>query len=141
MIEQCCDYLSVLCIWLYVLITPCTCFRVNPHSITTHWNTYHILKHVYNACITQITRLWNAYTHTMKRVCDMTRIYSQMYHTDKHSQHSSIIWPVWLNGWVFVYKLSGCRFESHCSHIFLLWWSLKLNCIANIALMMSPLIQ
>ena len=22
----------------------------------------------------------------------------------------------WLNGWVFVYKLSGCGFESRCSH-------------------------
>ena len=26
-------------------------------------------------------------------------------------------WPVWLNGWVFVYKLSGCGFESCCSHL------------------------
>ena len=25
--------------------------------------------------------------------------------------------PVWLNGWVFVYELSGCRFESRCSHL------------------------
>ena len=25
-------------------------------------------------------------------------------------------WPVWLNGWVFVYKLSGCGFECRCSH-------------------------
>ena len=23
--------------------------------------------------------------------------------------------PVWLNGSVLVYELSGCRFESHCS--------------------------
>ena len=34
----------------------------------------------------------------LKHVCDMTRTYSQMHHTDKYSQHSSIIWPVWLNG-------------------------------------------
>ena len=40
-----------------------------------------------------------------------------MHHTDKYSQHSSIIWPVWLNGWVFVYKLSGCGFESSGCHI------------------------
>ena len=40
-----------------------------------------------------------------------------MHHTDKYSQHSSIIWPVWLNGWVFVYELSGCGFESSCSHL------------------------
>ena len=23
----------------------------------------------------------------------------------------------WLNGWVFVYELSGCGFESCCSHL------------------------
>ena len=26
-------------------------------------------------------------------------------------------WPIWLNGWVFVYELSGCAFESSCSHL------------------------
>ena len=25
-------------------------------------------------------------------------------------------WPVWLNGWVFVYELSDCGFESLCCH-------------------------
>ena len=29
---------------------------------------------------------------------DMIKTYSQMHRTDKYSQHSSIIWPVWLNG-------------------------------------------
>ena len=54
---------------------------------------------------------------TVKHVHDMIRTYSQMHRTDKYSQHSSIIWPVWLNGWVFVYQLSGCGLESSCSHI------------------------
>ena len=54
---------------------------------------------------------------TLKHVCDMTRTYSQMHRTDKYSEHSSIIWPVWLNGWVFVYELSGCGSESSCSHL------------------------
>ena len=44
-------------------------------------------------------------------------LYSQMHRTDKYSQHSSIIWPIWLNGWVFVYELNGCGFESRCSHL------------------------
>ena len=35
---------------------------------------------------------------TLKRVRDMIRTYSQMHRTDKYSQHSSIVWPVWLNG-------------------------------------------
>ena len=26
-------------------------------------------------------------------------------------------WPVWLNGWLFIYKLNGCSFESRCGHL------------------------
>ena len=37
----------------------------------------------------------------------------QIHHTDKISQHSSIVWQVWLNGWFFVYKVSSCGFQSH----------------------------
>ena len=40
-----------------------------------------------------------------------------MHHTDKYSQHSSIIWPVWLNRSVFVYELSDSGFEFNCSHL------------------------
>ena len=40
-----------------------------------------------------------------------------MHHKDKYSQHSSIIWPVWLNDWVFVYELSACGFEPSCSQL------------------------
>ena len=40
-----------------------------------------------------------------------------MHRTDKSSQHSSIIWPVWENGWVFIYELSGCGFVSSCGHL------------------------
>ena len=54
---------------------------------------------------------------TLKRVRNMIRTYSQMHHTHKYSQHCSITWPVWLNDWVFIYELSGCEFESHCSQL------------------------
>ena len=54
---------------------------------------------------------------TLRCVCDMIITYSQMHCTDKYSQHSSMIWPLWLNGWVFVYEPSGCGFESCCSHL------------------------
>ena len=30
---------------------------------------------------------------------------------------TQLIGPVWLNSWVFVYELSGCGFESSCSHL------------------------
>ena len=54
---------------------------------------------------------------TLKHVRDMTRTYSRMHCTDKYPEHSSIIWQVWRNGWVFVYKLIGSGFESSCSHL------------------------
>ena len=54
---------------------------------------------------------------TLKRVRGMTITYNQMHRTDKYSQLNSIIWPVWLNGWVFVYELSECGFESSYSHL------------------------
>ena len=38
------------------------------------------------------------YGFTLKHVRDMIIIYSQMHRTNKYSQRSSIIWPVWLNG-------------------------------------------
>ena len=53
----------------------------------------------------------------LKCVRDIILISSQMHNTDMYSQHSWIIWPVWLNGWMFVHKLSGCEFESHCCHL------------------------
>ena len=45
---------------------------------------------------------------TLKLVHDIALTYSQMHCTHKNSQHCSINWSVWLNGWVFVYKVSGC---------------------------------
>ena len=40
-----------------------------------------------------------------------------MHRTDKHSQDSSIIWLVWLNGQVFGYELSGYRLESRFCYL------------------------
>ena len=54
---------------------------------------------------------------TLKCVRDMTKTYSKMDRTDKYLQHSSIIWLIWPNGWVFVYEVSGCGFESSRSHL------------------------
>ena len=55
---------------------------------------------------------------TLKCVCDtISTPHSQMHHADKYSQHSPVIWPVWPNDWVFICELSGCGFESCCSHL------------------------
>ena len=113
MIELCCEYLSVRCIWLYVLIMSRTRFRVNPHSV---WFQSESTLLTLNVKFLDIQATIEC-GFTLKRVRDMMRTYSQMHRTDKYSQHSSIIWPVWLNGWVFVYELNGCGFESSCSHL------------------------
>ena len=49
-----------------------------------------------------------------------------MHSTDMYLQDSSIIWAVWLNVSVFVYKLSGCGFESRCVNRVL-----SLNVVSN----------
>ena len=35
---------------------------------------------------------------TLKPVRDIIITYNQMHRTEKYSQNSSVIWPVWLNG-------------------------------------------
>ena len=54
---------------------------------------------------------------TLKHVRDMAETYSQLHSTDALSDNGLIIWPVLPNGWVFVYELNGCGFESSCSDL------------------------
>ena len=62
---------------------------------------------------------------TLKNICDIIRTYSQTHCTDRYLQHSSIIWTVWLNGWVFVYELKRCEFKSSCSLFFFFFFFQK----------------
>ena len=115
--------------WLYVLIVSRTHFRVNVHSIVClivkellAWSRRHIwsLRQVTARRSESRCSHWSLPIEcifTLKLTHDMIITYNQMHRTDKYSQHSSIIWPVWLNGWVFVYELSGCGFKSSCSHL------------------------
>ena len=54
---------------------------------------------------------------TLKLVRDMTITCSQMHHTDRNLQYSSVIWLVWLNDWVSAYEQSGCGSESRFCHL------------------------
>ena len=61
---------------------------------------------------------------TDKCVRDMVITHTHMHRTDKFS----VIWPVWLNGLLFVYELSGCEFESRCCHFFIdVWQGFKIR--------------
>ena len=99
-------------------------FRLNPHSVVA-WMSRNSLLEAGAKSEGEVTATGFEFLDiqattecgfSLKHVRDMIKTYSQMHRTDKYSQHSSIIWPAWLNGWVFVYELSGCGFESSCSH-------------------------
>ena len=109
MIGLCCEYLTVRCIWLYVIIMSRTSFPL----LSLKLQIWRLLRARSSLTFRQTIECG----FTLKLVRDMIITYSQMHRTDKYSQHSSIIWPVWLNGWVFVYELSGCGFESRCCHL------------------------
>ena len=49
--------------------------------------------------------------------CNWTRTQNHWVRKQTLNQPFGQTGPVWPNGWVFVYKLSGSGFESSCSHI------------------------
>ena len=79
-----------------------TRFRVNPHSIVFGSSPVAV---TYTSDFTPALsrefldiQATIECEYTLKRVRDMTRTYSQIHRTDKFSEYSSIIWPVWSNG-------------------------------------------
>ena len=132
--------------WLYVIIMSRRRFRVNLHSIVrlnvkellARSRRHIILKFIWSLnslklqfavtseFVSHLDSTWQSssltFTQTIEcrfnlnLVSDMITAYSKMHRTDKYSQQNSTIWPVWLNGWVFNCKLTGCVLESLCSH-------------------------
>ena len=129
--------------WLYVIIMSRTSFRVDLNSIVS-LNVKQILarsrRHIWSLSDSNGIRTHNhlfrkqTLNHLAKPAKWLSCVVSTYLHSafdcmllsshvwDKHradmySQHSSIIWPVWLNGWVFIYELNGCGFESRCCHL------------------------
>ena len=49
--------------------------------------------------------------------CNGTRTHNHLVCKGALNHLAKWFWPVWLNCWVFVYRVSGCRFESCCSHL------------------------
>ena len=112
----------------------CRNFRVNPHSIvclnvkellarsrrqiwslsdSNEIRTHKLLRSRSSLRFRQ-TIEWG---FTLKLVRDIITTCSQMHRTDQNSQHSSVTWPVWLNGLVFVYEVSGCGLKSRFCHL------------------------
>ena len=154
MTELCCENLSAWCIWYSIQVCDITKTYSQIHYMTKRFhNTTHSfgklgymvtcshkfvcysdLKFRYRPCFEK-RGPWSSGKLRVKlqsiQVCGMTKTYSQIHNTDKFSKHSSINWPVWLNGWVFTYKLNCWRFKSCYSHFkcsvstnLFLWWLL-----------------
>ena len=93
-------------LWVLICVahlTVCSC-----HAIYAFQSEYTLY-----SCLNIKDRVWETVEcrFTLKRV-RISRTYSHMHDRDEYSQQISIIWPVWLNGWVFVYELSDCGFKS-----------------------------
>ena len=57
MMELYCEYLSVRCIWLYVLVMSRTRFRVNPHSIAAWMSRNSLFEAARSVCL-RTKSLW-----------------------------------------------------------------------------------
>ena len=111
---------------LYLVIKSCTSFRVNPHPIFC-LNVKELLarsrRHIWSLIDSNLIRTHNhlvrkwTRNHLAKLVEWLKHSDWTMYRTHKYSQHSSINWPVWLNGWLFLHELSRCGFESLCCYL------------------------
>ena len=85
---------------------PRTSFRVNPHSIV---------------CLNVKERLAQSRRHIWS-LTDSNRIQTLNHLVRKRTlNHLAKLakWlSVWINGWMFVYELSGCGFESRYCHLY-----------------------
>ena len=86
-------------------LSDCSWTRTHNHLVHK-WTLNHLAELARWLSCDVTTYLYGAF-HSMFSSCHV-RIsewnHTQRHHTDKYSQHSSIIWPVWLNGWMFVYR-------------------------------------
>ena len=120
MIELSCEYLLTCVAWSRCKILSLSDSNwTRTHNHLVHkWTLNHLIK---------LDIYWTfSMVHLTVGSCHVMYVFHSFTYPriDKYSQHSSIIWPlwlnswpVWLNGWVFVYELSGCGPDSSCNHL------------------------
>ena len=62
------------------------------------------------------TQLFSQTGHLWILICVVHLNVSYYHVTYTFQSESTLYKPVWLSGWVFIYELSGCGFESCCFH-------------------------
>ena len=103
MIGLCCKYLSVRCIWLYVIIISPTSFRVNPHSI--------LCLNVKKLPARSRRHIWSL--SDSNKICFHNLSFSaSCCWENKFVTLASL--AKWLS---VVYELSGCGFEFRCCYL------------------------
>ena len=88
--------------WLYIIFTAHTRFRVNLHSTTVTWISRNSLFET--GATSEVYVSTTAFQPHSHLVCKQILNYLARL-------------SIWLNAWVFVYKLSGCGFESLSYHL------------------------
>ena len=103
MIELCSEYLSVSCIWLYVLVMSRTRFRVNPHSIVV-WTSRNFLLNP-----------------SAKSEAEVIATGHEPRTTQFFNEHSAI-WPNWPNDravfWVLICTVYFTVCSCHVTSVF-----------------------
>ena len=89
-------------VWLYVTIMSRTSFRVNLHS---------------KVCL-NVEELLAGNRRHIWSFSDSNEIRTHNHLVRKRTLNHLACWPVWPNGWVFVYELTPCGFQSRCCHHF-----------------------
>ena len=100
-------------------------FSWNSFLKSKHLTSFMALNTQPHSQICQIIELWVLICTGNLTVCYHYVMYAfqieptlyQILRRDRSSQDNPILWPAFLNGWVYVYKLSACGFKFRCSHI------------------------
>ena len=95
------DFADKANIWLYVLCHVTYMFQSGP-TLFSCLNVKELLAQ--SRC-----RIWSLGD------CNWTWTHNHLVHK-RTLNHLAKLGPVWLNGWVLLYELSGCGFEYSCSH-------------------------
>ena len=108
--------------WLYVIIMSCTSFRVNPNSI--------VCRNVKELLARSRCHIWS--------LSHRNEIRTQSCLVGKRTLNHLAKLAFWLNGWVFVYEISGSGFESRCCYLPLLIIRNDYSC-KLVILLLAPL--
>ena len=112
--RHCHHFLFFLSLSVHIMDSQSAIYNIHQYGISI---SISIINIIFSIMVSVSTACSYHVTYSFRVNLQSVRTHIQMRSTDKYWQHSPIIWSVWLNGWVFIYELSGCGFESRCFHL------------------------